>query len=92
MTSESENTLNANLLIIHAKFERIAKAIELYWGEPECPPYINALLSDGRNNRKGFPYDVLTAIVTLQGLHDQLFPEHIIEDPDEWTSSQFGIL
>ena len=86
-----DERLNANLLKIHAAFPRVGKALELYWGEKEFQPYINKLLADNRDSRKGFPFEVMLAIMDLQQLHDIIFPELQIEDPDEWTSSQFGI-
>ena len=84
--------LNENLLLLHARMERIGKALEFLWGEKEFPPYVNGLLSDTRGNRKGFPGDVLIAIMNLQELHDVMFPQFRLVEPDNWLSSQFGVL
>ena len=83
--------LNANLLMIHASFPRIGKALELYWGEKEFSKYVNSLLADNTHLRQGFPAHVLSSIMILQDLHDKLFPQLMIDDPDNWMSSQFGI-
>ena len=82
--------LNKNLLIIHSQIPRVGKALELYWGEKEFVPYVSKLLSDS-DGRKGFPFDVLTAILALQELHDKLFPQYIPPEQDDWASSQFGL-
>lgn len=90
----SDDTLNINLLMIHAFSPRIGQALELFWGNKEFQPYVNKLLADDMPTgtvRQGFPSRVLTALVALQQLHDTVFPQFIIEDPDEWMSSQFGI-
>ena len=84
--------LNTNLLIIHPQFPHVAKAIELFWGYKEFPEYINKVLSDNKGTRKGFPIDVVSSLIILQSLHDQIFPEFILDDPDDWMSSQFGII
>lgn len=80
-----------NLSIVNEKFERIGKTIELFWGHKEFPEYVNRLLSDNTAVRKGFPSDVLMALISLQSLHDKMFPEHRIDEPDNWLSSQFGV-
>lgn len=87
----SEEILNVSLLLLQAKFPRIGKALEFLWGQKEFPPYVNKLLNDGRNDRQGFPVDVMTAIMSLQILHDEMFPQFQLDDPDDWKSSQFGI-
>lgn len=88
----TEEILNVNLLLLYSEFPRIGKAVELMWGDKEFPAYINKLMSDGRLDRQGFPANILTAIVTLQILHDELFPQFRLDDPDIWISSQFSIL
>ena len=80
--------LNENLLIIHAAFPRIGKAIEAFWGYKEFPEFINKLLADGRNNREGFPEEVTTALFVLQQIHAKGYPEFEQED-DGWMSTSF---
>ena len=90
-SDHNTEVLNSNLLLIHAQFPHVGRAIEMFWGYKEFPLYVNKLLSDNKGTRKGFPFDILSALITLQSLHDQLFPEHMIDDPDDWLSSQFGV-
>jgi hypothetical protein len=80
--------LNTNLLTLYATFPRIAKGIELFWGNKEFPDYINKLLADGRNDRQGFPAEVTTALFALQKLHAVSFPEYE-DDQDGWMSTSF---
>jgi hypothetical protein len=80
--------LNSNLLTLYATFPRIAKGVEVFWGEKDFPEYINKLLADGRNDRQGFPAEVTTALFALQKLHSASFPE--FEDSDDgWMSTTF---
>ena len=76
--------------MIHASYPRIGKALELFWGNKEFAPYINKLTAVDRPDRVGFPSHVMEAIVALQILHDEVFPDFAIEDPDDWNHSQFG--
>lgn len=90
----TEEILNENMLIIHAFSPRIGKALELFWGDRDFPPYINKLLADdfpGGKQRQGFPIDVLGALIKLQDLHDKVYPNLAIDNPDDWLSSQFGV-
>lgn len=87
--------LTANLLMVHAFSPRVGKALELFWGHMDFQPYMNKLLADDMPTgtaRQGFPMHVLSALIILQQLHDEMFPQFIIEDPDDWMSSQFGII
>jgi hypothetical protein len=90
MTKEQQALMNKSLLMIYASFPRIGKALELYWGEKEFATYINKLTAVDRPGRQGFPSLVMEAIAALQILHDEVFPNHAYEDPDDWTSSMFG--
>ncbi len=81
--------LNSNLLILHSKFPRIAKGIELFWGDKEFPKYINNLLADGKNDRAGFPVYIIESLLTLQILHDELYPEFNQDDSTGWSLSIF---
>jgi len=87
--------LKDSLLMVHAFSPRVGKALDLFWGHKDFQPYMNKLLADdmpGGVRRQGFPLHVLSALIELQSLHDKMFPQYIIEDPDEWMSSQFGIM
>lgn len=88
---DKKDILNTNLLVIYKSFERIGKALELRWGDKEFQPYMNSLLGVGRPSRQGFPIDVLEALINLQQLHDTIFPEYVIHDPNNWSSMKSGI-
>ena len=81
MSDDSTNTLNSSLSIVHSAFPRVGKGIELMWGDKEFPKYMGKLIADGRNDRKGFPFEVLMALINLQILHDEVYPQFI--EPDE---------
>jgi hypothetical protein len=89
MTDEHSNTLNSSLLLIHAAFPRIGKGIELMWGDKAFPKYMGKLIADGRNDRQGFPYEVLMALMRLQMLHDELYPEFVEDDETGFGASIF---
>ena len=88
----ADHMLNENLLLLHEKFPRIGKALEFLWGDKAFPDFASRLVADGRSDRQGFPIDVMTAIIQLTELHDQLYPEYAKQTGDVWISSQFGAL
>lgn len=80
-------------------FQRIADGISTLWGDKACDEYLNRLVMDDRGNRKGFPKEVLSAIMKLSVEHYQKFadksndiwtsvPSHKIKVDKEWTSNQ----
>jgi hypothetical protein len=75
---------NTNLLTINQEFPRIGQALDLFWGSPEFTQYTDQLLSDTRGNRKGFPSDILLAIINMQTLHDTQFPQYAKQHTDIW--------
>lgn len=57
------------------QFARITNIIAGAWTAPtECREYLDALLSDGRANRKGFAPEVLRDIHRLRTLHAVTYP------------------
>lgn len=57
------------------QFGRIANVIAGAWNTPaECRNVLDALLADGRTNRKGFPPEVLRDIHRLRTLHAVMHP------------------
>ena len=76
--------LNQDLLILHAEFPRIGAAVELFWGHSELPEYITNLISDGRSNRQGFPDHIMKILLTLQELHDTIYPQYVKKIVDIW--------
>jgi hypothetical protein len=63
-----------HLSVIEQHHARVAKAIELLWGSPECGEYLSRLVLDGReggnNSRMGFKPEVLSALMHLFDLHE----------------------
>ena len=85
-------------VISQGGFERIAKAIEILWGDKDCEKYLNDLIMDNRGNRRGFPAEVLSAIIKLSVEHSKKFassddiwnsvPRHKEKFDKKWTSNQ----
>lgn len=89
------NTQTEHIQIVKDFSLRVGSALELFWGHKDFQPYMNLLLADDMprgKQRQGFPIAVIGALMKLQQLHDEVFPQYIIEDPDEWMSSQFGVI
>jgi hypothetical protein len=52
-------------------FARIANLISATWGKPKVfDTYMESLLNDKRGNRRGFPPEVLSDLITLQRYYD----------------------
>ncbi len=62
------------MAIVRAQHERIARAIEVFWGDQKCNDYIQQLVFDGGDSvgrtRIGFKRDVLSALINLLSLHE----------------------
>lgn len=60
--------------IIRANHERIARAIEVFWGHKDCIEYIQKLILSGGDGvgkaRIGFKREVLSALINLTSLHE----------------------
>jgi hypothetical protein len=66
---------NKNYQAVNAAFPHIGKKIKLFWGYPEFVTMMLALQQDSRGGtRKGFPGDVLFALMGLEEDHDLEFP------------------
>jgi hypothetical protein len=63
--------------VINRHHERIAKAINTFWGHRDCVEYIQKLILNGGdgagNARVGFKSEVLAALINLTVLHDEKF-------------------
>lgn len=58
-------------------FQHVASRIELTWGTRDCREYLYKLTIDDPKQsviRRGFPFEVLDAIVDLIQLHDEFYP------------------
>ena len=65
----------ANAMAIVAKHhERIAKAIDVFWGSRDCVEYIQKLVMSGGDGfgktRIGFKPEVVSALLSLISLHE----------------------
>ena len=59
--------------IVRRQHERIATAIETFWGHRDCVEYLQQLVLSGGDgagrNRIGFKSEVLSALINLSNLH-----------------------
>jgi len=78
------------LFIIRDQYPRIAKAIELMWGSREMDTYFYQLIVNKRNDRAGFPRDVMAAILRLSSDHTQRFKFDQKESlAESWGADRF---
>jgi hypothetical protein len=59
--------------IIERSFPRIAATIREQWGKRALDDYFGGLVIDRRGDRKGFPMEVLSAIMEVARLHAAQF-------------------
>lgn len=61
------------MAIVRRRHERIANAIEMFWGTRDCVEYIQKLVMNGGdgfgNARVGFKPEVVSAMMSLISLH-----------------------
>ncbi|HCX34824.1 MAG TPA: hypothetical protein DHV08_15590 [Rhodocyclaceae bacterium] len=57
-----------------AGFPHVESAISLMWGSPEIYRYFDKLMIADRNDREGFPPEVIQEILALRSLHEKLYP------------------
>ena len=66
--------IDHEMAIIRSHHERIAKAIDVFWGHRDCVEYIQQLILCGGDGvgkaRIGFKREVLSALINLTTLHD----------------------
>lgn len=67
---------------VNRLFPRIAKKICEVWGSDEFDSYINSLVVCDREDRQGFPPEVVSELMALSFLHDEYLREKELgEDP-----------
>ena len=71
--------------IVSRTFPRILQQLRLLWGTPQGEIYLDGLILDERGNRKGFPPDVLNALLVLQRVHFLVFGSFRKVDPWDHT-------
>ena len=66
--------IDTQMAVIKLHHERIAKAIDVFWGHRDCVEYLQKLIMSGGDGvgkaRVGFKSDVLTALINLTELHE----------------------
>ena len=66
--------IDREMAIIAKHHERIAKAINTFWGHRDCVEYIQKLIMSGGDgaghSRIGFKSEVITALINLTTLHE----------------------
>jgi hypothetical protein len=65
--------IDLSMAVVAKHHERIAKAIELFWGSRDCVEYIQKLVLSGGDGlgktRVGFKPEVVSALLSLISLH-----------------------
>ena len=66
--------IDREMAVIKLHHERIAKAIDVFWGHRDCTEYLQKLIMSGGDGvgkaRVGFKSEVLTALMQLSELHE----------------------
>jgi hypothetical protein len=66
--------IDHNMAVIRAHHERIAKAINIFWGHRDCVEYLQQLILSGGDGdgkaRIGFKHEVVAALINLISLHE----------------------
>lgn len=66
--------IDHDMAIIRARHERIAKAIDMFWGHKDCVEYLEQLIFSGGEGigrtRIGFKHEVIAAFLNLISLHE----------------------
>jgi len=75
--SEIRKELGSAVSATDVWFPHISKHIVITWGHQSFKDYTKTLFSTTRNNRQGFPSEVLIELMDIDTLHDKLFPQFI---------------
>ncbi len=67
--------------LLKSLFPRIHQNLVTIWGTGPGEAYLDGLIMDDRGNRKGFPPDVMRALLVLQRVHFQTFGTFKRVDP-----------
>ena len=69
--------IDREMAVITKHHERIAKAIDTFWGHRDCMEYLQKLIMSGGDGagktRVGFKAEVLTALINLTNLHEVVY-------------------
>jgi hypothetical protein len=68
--------IDHQMAIVRTHHERIAKAIDVFWGHRDCVEYLQKLIMTGGdgfgNARMGFRSEVMSALLNLVALHQEV--------------------
>lgn len=77
-------------MVLKVRVPHIADKMLIFWGTEYFPNYVRHLMLDTRDGkRKGFPKDVLTAILELQKQHETQFSFSEKQTKDIWDDGTF---
>ena len=71
--AEVEPWAEPPFVTIESRYPRIARSIEMLWGNVELDEYLNRLILAGREDREGFPREVMAALMKLHRQHSVQF-------------------
>lgn len=72
---------DTSLSTIETDFPHIAEKLTLVWGYPNCFSYLSELIIDNRGNRKGFNLDIMSDLMLLLKITEQVTPDQWAKTP-----------
>ncbi len=70
--------------VVKEKCPRVLYSIEMLWGTTELHQYLGKTLFTDRNNRQGFPPDVMSALMKIYAEHTQILKAKGLAHDDVW--------
>lgn len=68
--------IDQEMAVVASHHLRIAMTIDRFWGHKDCVEYLQTLILNGgfsdRKDRVGFKPEVLSALINLAGMHDEV--------------------
>ena len=79
---------NPHYIAVNQRFPHIGEKLQLLWGTPELPKYMNGLFQDTRDGqRRGFPFDILMSLQSLADVHKRAYPLMEPRGDEIWVMS-----
>jgi hypothetical protein len=72
--------------VLKQKFPRILTSVEMLWGSIELHQYFHKLLYSDRENRQGFPTEVMEALGELYAEHEAVLKQRNMLSSDLWDT------
>lgn len=72
--------------LLLSSFSRILQRAELLWGSKEGALYFESLVLEDREDRNGFPPEVLSDVWLLKQIHESLYPGFIVSIHDPFNN------